>query len=90
MSVETTTKPVFVPIALPLKEAQATFRALQVAFQNIGTGAERDMLAGMFSADELREIQGVYARAMYAVGEAIDKAQGVSDEPTRRTRNGDD
>ena len=83
MSATAESKPVYVPIALPLKEAQATFRALQVAFQNIGTGAECDMLAGMFSADELREIQGVYARAMYAVAEAIDKAQGVSDDPMR-------
>lgn len=82
---ETITKPVYVAIALPLKEAQATFRALQVAFQNVGLGADRDALAGMFTPEELRDIQGVYARAMYAVGEAVDKARDAGEKPSNET-----
>lgn len=69
--------PVYVPIALPLREAQATFQALRVAFDQLTIGG---IMPPDFSAAEKQQIQGVYARAMVAVGEAIDKVTGASDE----------
>lgn len=72
MAEEIVAKPVYVPMAMPLQEAEATFRALDVAFKQLAFGQIRPP---GFSDEEMKQIQGVYARAMVTVGEAIDKAR---------------
>jgi len=68
-------EPDFVPMALKLDEAEAAFQACRVAFGQL-TSAQS---LGDSLAAQAKEVQGSYARAMYQIGKAIDKARGEED-----------
>lgn len=61
----TSSVPVFVPIALPEDEALAAFNACRAVFQQLTALGK--------AASDGAEL----ARAMYKMGEALDKARGV-------------